>query len=703
MYPLYQFKLDDNIVHPIYNSDLTLDYSQESSQKFYRKELSGKLTFQNEDYEYIMSQDFEAEIIFSIETYIDKAWQVLFKGSFFRTDCTIDYDNKKIEVKPSVKDQYIDTLAGINNEYDLVKLKPVIENISLCKRPMVQVYIPGESVVSCFFGHLFWEQDCTEVEDDGELKAKYGFAHNKTIAYVELEASSSSAVDMAGVYVLSDSNIGSIISSTLVGPNGYKLSRQLIATLGYYSYTLKDSSDNVIGRNSEARPDVIWSAEISELPLLLVGTQISVAVYMRLLSDVQTISGVQGIDLPPDDLVGNNRNYKYAIPYDRADNIAMSYDLSEEPTEWGIYQPGQYYMPPNSIYDDNYYPIARTKWSELSFWFATDFIDDIFEAQGRKQYKIRDTYPLASAISVLLKEIAPDIKHEETAEYSQFLYGNQQIGQKIRLMICQKTNLINGEYTQPAQKATIKLSEIFTMLANAFQCYWFIEDNKLKIEHIRFFKNGGSYGANTIGIDLTKLFVPSNKKAWSYKTSKVTYEKESMAERYEFSQMDEVTLPFSGWPIEIISKYTEKGKIEDISISPFSTDVDYMLLNPSAISSDGFAMFGVTGSDNKVPIVQLELDGEQYKLQNGYLALSYLIDTYWVFDLPTRVCKINNVQRSTRGISKQKKQELNCPIPIDINPAKLIHTELGDGQVEKLSINITTLMAKINLRYDTDS
>lgn len=701
MFPEYRFKLNDNIANPIYNKDLTLDYSQESSQKFYRKELSGKLTFQNADFDYIMSLDFEAEILFSIELHKDTDWVPIFNGSFYRTDCTIDYDHKKIEVKPDIKDQYVDTLAGINNEYDLVKLKPAIENVSLCKRPMIQIYIPGESIVSCFFGHLFWEQDCDSIEDTYELVNKYGFVRNNTIIYLELTAISSLGVGMDGIYMTTPED--SILGTTLKGPNGYYIFRYF-STEGYYQYQLKDANGNMVATNRKDALDTFYSVEYPDNKILSIGVDINVSIFARLLTDIQTISGVQGIALPPDDLVGNNRNYKYAIPYSRPENIVSSYELSSEPTEWGIYQPEQYYVAPSNPFTDNvYYPIARTKWSKLSFWFATDIIDDLFEQQGRKEYKIRDTYPLASAIAVLLKEIAPDIKHEETEEYSQFLYGNQQVGQKIRLMICQKTNLINGEYTQPAQTATIKLNEIFTMLANAFQCYWYIEDNKLKIEHVRFFKNGGTYGNNTIGLDFTKLLVPANNKPWSYNTSNVTYEKESMSERYEFSQMDDATKPFSGWPIEIVSKYVEKGKIEELSISPFSTDVDYMLLNATAISSDGFAMFGVIGEDNKVPIVSLTVDGIQYSLQNGYLAYADLIPKYWIYDLPARTCKINGVEQHTSGITKQKKQEFNAPVPIDINPNKLIRTNLGDGQVEKLSINLTSLMAKISLRYDTDS
>ena len=80
-------------------------------------------------------------------------------------------------------------------------------------------------------------------------------------------------------------------------------------------------------------------------------------------------------------------------------------------------------------------------------------MDWLLEEKARKEYTLRDAFPVASCISVLLNQIAPGITHAATAEYSQFLYSgkNPISGLNFRLLVSQKTNIINGEYQQPVE------------------------------------------------------------------------------------------------------------------------------------------------------------------------------------------------------------------------------------------------------------
>ena len=123
---------------PTYKDDLAKDYEQEPNQRFYRAKLSGKLSFIGDDYEYIMSRTFETQYSILIERSDDwgVSWVKEFGGKFFQTDCTINVDNKKITVQPDPVDEYNDTLAGIENEYNLIPLAPEIERILMRKRPL---------------------------------------------------------------------------------------------------------------------------------------------------------------------------------------------------------------------------------------------------------------------------------------------------------------------------------------------------------------------------------------------------------------------------------------------------------------------------------------------------------------------------------------------------------------------------------------
>ena len=336
-------------------------------------------------------------------------------------------------------------------------------------------------------------------------------------------------------------------------------------------------------------------------------------------------------------------------------------------------------------------------------------MDWILEEKARKAYTLRDAFPVASCISVLLNQIAPGITHEATAEYSRFLYGgnNPISGLNFRLLVSQKTNIINGEYQQPAQKAPTTLQQFTNMLRDCFKCYWFIEDGKFKIEHIQYFRNGGSYsGGAILSHDLTKELNLRNGKPWAFNTSEYSFDKVDLPERYQFEWMDDVTAAFEGLPIQVISKYVTPGKVEEINISNFTSDIDMMLLNPGNISSDGFALFAAvpptSGSQWILPFTRQTVNGVEYFLQNGYLAFINLQKPYWMYDLPARRVSINGSEVYAYGIERKKKQTFSFPAIDDPNPMQLIKTYIGNGQVDKLSVNLCSRSIKTTLKYDTE-
>ena len=431
-------------------------------------------------------------------------------------------------------------------------------------------------------------------------------------------------------------------------------------------------------------------------------------IYARYLCDVEKINDSNTYPLPADDIVDDNRNYRHAIGYN-VDVAFISNKFSDTPTEWGLADNGKYFAPPYSIYRQTFYPIARSTWRYASLWFGFYLMDWRLEEKARKEYTLRDTFLVSSCISVLLNQIAPGITHKATAEYSQFLYGgnNPISGLNFRLLVSQKTNIINGEYQQPAQKAPTTLQQFTNMLRDCFKCYWFIEDGKFKIEHVQYFRNGGSYsGEVVLSHDLTKELNSRNGKPWAFNTSEYSFDKVDLPERYQFKWMDDVTAAFEGLPIQVISKYVTPGKIEDVNVSNFTSDIDMMLLNPGNMSSDGFALFAAvpptSGSQWTLPFTRQTVNGVEYFLQNGYLAFFNLQSTYWLYDLPARRVSINGSETDAYGIERKKKQTLIFPANDDPNPMQLIKTYIGNGQVDKLSVNLCGRNIKATLKYDTE-
>lgn len=702
MNPIYKFELateyngvtNNYAVYPLRKADLAKDYELQQNQKFYRAKLSGKLLFSRADYAIIANARFETKftLVISISWNNGQTWTEYWRGEFWKTDCKFDTDAQTAEVTPAPVDDYTAVLAGMEKEYNLIELKPDIERLKLSKRPMLQIYVAGDSIISCFLSGMYWEQECNAEENDTKLRQDYHFASlsQKTIHDIIGEVNISMAETTTAEYT-------------------YSLNEESGTTGNYWVAELVRSTDGARWyRESQTQPNypfVLNADQSTAASESVTVYERTIRIYGRYVLDVEQLGTQSTYDISPNDIVENNRNYKYVIGYSVANTIELSTRVTDIPNEWGIVQPGTYYKEPRDAYGVKYFPIGRNQWTwHVSIWYKYSGTDWPVEVQGRKQYELRDSYPLHSAISALLAKIAPGITHEPTSEYSQFLYDtyNPISGDVFDLYITQKSNILAGDYSQPAQKAPITLKMITDMLRNVYCAYWYIEDGKFKVEHIQWFKNGGGYtGTPDVPHNLTVEKVTRNGKPWAFGTSQYEFNKPTMPERYQFGWMDDVTQPFNGKPIEVLSKFVNAGNIEEVNVSNFTSDIDYMLLNPGAISKDGFALMAAV--NGVLPFVEKYINGVLYIHQNGLLSFEDLQPKYWIYDLPAYNVRINDVSAIAYGITREKKQTLRFPVKDDPNPMHLIKTYMGNGQVEKISVNLSSRSANVTLMYDTQN
>lgn len=609
--PKYKFYISKNggdkvEVNPHYK-ELNKKYAKESGQEFFRISLDGKINLFGSDYELVRNSGLEDQMILIIDKYnrTSGKWIEYYKGEFNKTDCKLDYEKKSCELKTTALDEYNDVVNKYENTYDLIKLAPAISRINLHKRSLMQVYVRGANSISNFFGGIYWEDDVNEaIDNHNDLINKYYFSYIK--AGNEFYIRNASISDVNGVYAGTNGywskwNPGYTCKMELVDGSStmywIRLYRNSDNTLLYQSekqWAVSDPDNKYIGIEDIKMVNVNNSNDTFTIESPFV-----YHIYRRLLCDVDSVEDSEGVkntyDLPSDDFVTDNRNYKKCIGLTGGMFFCTSRAV-DEPTRYGLNDYNQYFTNefiPSSAGIGRPLPISRNSWANASLWYVYDSYYSLFEQRLRKQYTLRDSYSIAAAIKALLKEIDPTLQHEATAEYSRFLYDTTVPMSMARFYvhITQKTNILKGEYDQPAQKAEVSLEDIMKMLRDCFRCYWYIEDGKFKIEHISFFMRGGSYSYNTnVQLDFTKLVDQFNKKLSSYFQSEVEYDKTDLNQRYEFGWMDDVTDLFGGVTIDVKSNYIQKDKTEEINISQFSSDVDYMLFNPSNFSDDGFAL-----------------------------------------------------------------------------------------------------------------
>lgn len=627
----YRYSINSISVNPIVPASLSKDWEQEGEQKYFRAKLNGKILFCGADFDYLNVQSFNTDFILLVERYYAGAWSTYYTGKFNKTDGKWDNDNKRVEVTVMTVDNYTDILAGLDKEFNLIKLNPAIQQLSVAKRPLIQVYVPGDDKISNFLGGTYFEQDAEEITDVNELINTYKFALMTSVTEFNVTGTSSIAAILSAYTGKTASTYYGNGNTYKVTYSSYPEEDQYGQPTGntVYDYRIVRVSDSQemfksVGLGAAFGNDVVMepvSGGGATGELVIFGRELNF--YGRYMLDVDYLDENATYALPYSDIVSYNRNYKRCIPY-AIDLVTPVARYSTSPTQYGLNDYGTYFMAPYSIDSHKFYPIARSKWSNASYWFDFDLADTVLETKGRKYYTLKDCYNLSDVISILLAQIAPSLSHQATYAYSQFLYSsiNPLSLQEFTLMLTQKSNATSGDYDKPAQKAPIKLKDIFDMLRDVYHCYWYVENNMLKIEHALWFMNGGSYlGAATVGVDLTTGINPKVNKPWSYGKNAWSFEKSTMPERIQFSWMDKVTDAFDGNPIDIVSKYITPGSVENVQVSKFTTDIDYMLLNPSAISQDGFALFAAA-KPNKFNAYDTD-NRINYRLLNTGIIVAY--------------------------------------------------------------------------------
>lgn len=632
---------------PIYKDDLAISYAREGDNKFFRRKLSGSLTFIDADFDFIVAGTNETYFYVTIQKAEDSGaatpvFADYWKGRFAKSDCTFNLDDRNVQVQPEVYDQYTKVMAAMDAEYDIIKLSPQKWPLDVRKKPLLDVGMieafrdgsiaNGAFDVTRYQGGEYREEsvDYDNLGNNAITRAGFrqpscviftlvfgngaGTPTYKTAGTVGIVASDIMYDTQNYVYFFSG-------SGEYVGEDGNTYEARvtlcpfwtdeaiiIVQTVSIYRAGVKIYT-------VEAHVEHGWPSNPLSLRLAGVGSvtgapTVEVRAFSpsgRWMTDV-TDGTSETIDASADDVVGNEAKYKYihkagvlkvGVYYDFAEvSFFASAEKSDEATDWGQDLQGKFFVKP----EGEYYPMGRSSWRDCSFWFTVNqsaYNNTATELTAH--YTMPDAYSLSSVLSRLLAEIDPDVTHKSQTAYSELLYAatNPVSGGHFDVMLTPKSNITSLGYTQAAQKGAITLGKICDMLANVWQAYWFIDDEgRFRIEQARWFVNGGAYtGGKVVGTDLTAAKQVRNGKTWAFATSKYKFDKEKIPERLTFSWADDVSADFAGEDIVVLSRMAAATQKEEHKIGDFTSDVDYMLLHPGDISKDGFALFASVAFD----------------------------------------------------------------------------------------------------------
>lgn len=753
-------------VKPVY-SKLSKKISRENNQMFFRETLDTDLHFIGEEADYFRP-DVEDRFMLICERWSDSLpthWSVYHVDLFNYTDCDFNRDAHTCTPKLTPLDEYTRIMAKYSDSYDLIKLKPIISRIKTSLRPIIELYERGSSVITRFLGGTYWETEINApVDSEQQLEDRHFERITVDSVDAELAYMDVSVLDEFSAWFPSgrfqydsaqhrywlenEHGLWEWFPSTVAG------NPALALTLNGNPVTIQPQNAPVIimpngytGQGDlpldQTQPDGISIFYIdpgTALPVFIVVGAAwlrKYAIFGRVVGNKDTLLGQQAFDLPLDDFAVDSPAYKKCAPLSgkAAGFFYGSLDTSLTPTIYGIKEnPDEYYTNENlpiegGIRGVRPMPIGKYEWGTISYWYnyATDYVT--LEEESRYDYYLRDCFTIGSAIKALLSEIDPSISFEERSSYSEFLYGSVAMkgGYYWKLAITPKSNVLKGDYDQPARKASITFEELMGMLRDLYKLYWYVDaDKHLHIEHIFWFNNGGSYASYTGGIqlDLTSDLCKDafNRKKTAYWQDSFKFEMSEAIRRYELGFAEKGIEFFDGLTIDLYNNYLNSAKVDSRSIANYTSDIDLMRIEPSKYSSDGFAVLAyletVPSEPTELPDKYVPVIGAvEVQERDGWVRDAYINNIFasWLYcqhflmvdlsgDLMKQSLKMNLLPDGAdldviHGLAYLKKQSVQFPFDGDPDTIDLIKTDVGDGVPEDFSVDALTRTVRATLSF----
>lgn len=764
-YPLYLL----HQIEPFY-SKLTKKIAREGGQMFFRETLDTDLHLVGSEADAMQLYSVEDKFVVVCERwdYDNQLWRKYHADTFSHTDCKFDLAAHTCTPNLTPLDNYSRLLARYSDEYDLIKLKPEICKITTSLRPIIELYEKGSSVITRFLGGTYWETEVTPEDDENKLANVEHFevlSIDPNWGYLDVKFNESFGLSFPSVryyydpqnnyyYYRDDTGFWAWVPEDGQGaldPYGYVLRLTLNGQIVSPPSEIFPNAPMYINLTGMTTPsDLPVNNTVQDfVEVKLGGTTRPIGtvsarlynIYGRVVGNKDVLFGQDAFDLPQDDFAIDSPSYKKCAPLTK--NLAKLYlttDSSNVPTIYGIKgNPDEYYTNENlpvvgGLQGVRPMPIGKYEWGEGAFWYNYPDNYALLEQESRHNYELRDCFTLGATIRALLAAIDPSITFSDNASCSQFFYNPYGFGVTMKggydwkLAISPKSNILKGDYDQAAQKAPITFEELMSMLRDLYNLYWYIDDdNKLHIEHLVWFLNGGSYTSYQGGtqLDLTDSTVRDafNKKMTGYWQKAYEFNMSEAARRLEFTYAEKGTEFFEGLSVDLLNSYLRKASVSSKSISNFTADIDLMRIEPNRYSSDGFALLAyidiVTPQPPYLPtgakavpvtgaVTVIEKDGWQRQAYINNLFASWLYcQHFYMYNLSGDNVKVNLKLESlpnsisldsVHGLARLKKQKVRFPFDDDPDTIDLIKTDVGYGvpedfEVEALSRTVETTLS----------
>lgn len=648
------------VCNPIYGDELATTLTMENGEWFRKRKLEGRLTFVRDDYQWIMSRDFDGSFKLTILCSTDDAnWHEYFSGSFSRANLEIDEDDKKAVLNSLAEENEYNVIDNNKDEqYDLMKIIPESEMKEVRSRVFPAMALVDLGTTPVKTSDIFcnapmvaagFRSENQITEWDNAFKVSSNPISSLVGIYAEAK------IEMKDGYTDGDGTyLGQLAYSTSIDPiDSDVVYTSLVGVLfqqgsnNYLTITFDGRGGGIVlnGQLFHNSTEPVWALDMNDStvfsPQSILLEEVAAFNYHRISIYLHYITAsllTNSGSLFPN-IIDTADYYKRMSAFNNADNglqLFISSRTVEQPNGHrlidGTGEQGttpQYFAPPDDSSD--YIPLSEDNWHYCSLWYTItpSVSNGLLDPNKAGIVSWSTCWTLGTILNRLLQKITDNkVSFSETTEGSQFLYSTinpVSLDENFTYLFTQKSNVMRPSTKgESSARCPVTLDWFLSFLRNALNCFWWLEARNggtyaFRIEHVEYFRRGGRYsGSNTGLIDLTQIkplrnFLRNNAAAKHLDDCqhKYSYDTTGMTEKYTFSwQGDGGSDTFKGHPMFFRAGWIEKGSSESHEVNNIFADLSWLMLTSGSDTASSKNYEGVFAFAGYRPIAASNIENQ---------------------------------------------------------------------------------------------
>lgn len=348
-----------------------------------------------------------------------------------------------------------------------------------------------------------------------------------------------------------------------------------------------------------------------------------------------------------------------------------------------------------------FHGILCTLWVRIPYYADQTYVyRNTFKSQNKFIYELINPYTnsvdtaiiwrgrgLTDAIKMFLTKSGCGLTLK-----SEFLLSdvNPVTGVNNHLQFLQLNNCSDIKDPQSSEPATIlnmNFGELLDALKNLFNCYWFVDGEYFRIEHLSYFENGYSYTTNNQPTyDLTTNVDRSTGKPELISSDRYSYNVENICNSEKWTNVSPVYYDFQNLQIyyDIQSENEEK-----VYATSFITDLGGVMNFPSEYANSGCVIVAieqvvvdlVSGEKKWLAVNEVGVRSG-FMVTNGHLCPANLFVNYWQNGRVLESGEFMNETKLYASVINKRTQTVTVRDCTDtVQVPNIVKTGLGSGTV----------------------